>query len=102
MAFMNQLNLAHQDCGNKGFVTLEKLAVHFNTPAWNELRKINSKFSTFLTTSFKHDSGNVDYEFLVCMALLHCEDKRKPTTKAEAFYCLLQDGGADKQAFISS
>ena len=39
---------------------------------------------------------------MICMGLLHCVDSRKPEKKAIAFFELLQDGGVDKQAYISS
>ena len=34
--------------------------------------------------------------------LLHCVDNKKPMTKAKALYCLLQDGGLEAHAQISS
>ena len=75
MAYMHCLNLAHQASGNNGYVMLEHLSKEFNTPAWNGLRKSDSKFSKFLMSSLKHESGKgVDYELLVCMGLLHCPD----------------------------
>lgn len=39
---------------------------------------------------------------MICMGLLHCVDQKKPEKKAIAFFELLQDGGAEKQAYISS
>ena len=103
MAYMHCLNLAHQASGDNGYVMLEHLSAQFNTPAWNALRKSESKFSKFLMTSLKHESGKgVDYEMMVCMGILHCQDKAKPTTKANALYELLQDGGAEKQTHICS
>ena len=77
--------------------------MHFNTRAWNDLRNSNSKFYKFLTESLKDESGaGIDYESLVCMGLLHCQDNREPRTKANMLYRLLQDGGAEKQTHICS
>ena len=102
-AYLHQMNAAHESCGAEGRISREALQQHFNTQAWAELRKETSKFSTFLSTTLMHESGKgVDYESMICMGLLHCQDKRKPETKANAFFELLQDGGIDKQQFISS
>ena len=77
--------------GNEGYVTLDSLAMHFDTPAWApHLRNQNSKLSEFFMSSLKHESGKgVDYDYLVAMALLHCKDKSVPRTKANTFFSLL-------------
>ena len=64
-----------------------------------------SFFCKFLTNSLEHEKGDgIDYESLVCLAILHCVDKKKkpPVNKAIALYELLQDGGAEKQKYISA
>ena len=74
--FRAKLDLAHDDCGNKGFVTREHLAFHFNTPVWSELDNPDSRLVKFLETHMYgfNDKSKFSYESLMVWGILHTVD----------------------------
>ena len=49
----------------------------------------------------KKRGGMLDYNSLVIMGLLYCQDRRTPFTKAKELFNLLQEGGSNEYTFIS-
>ena len=65
------------------------------------MKNQQSKLVKFLTTNFTKGDG-IDYESLVILGLLHCQDTKLPHEKADTLYELLQEGGVAKHEFIAS
>lgn len=104
-AFENNVRVAEQACNNQGYVTLVELAKVFNTQAWADLSRYDSKLARVLSSeAFKDKSKNqsedeIDTNFLICYGLLLCLGKSKE--KAEVFYGVLQAGGLDAHKTIA-
>ena len=97
---------AEQECGEKGFVTLEVLSKHLDTPAWRDLGDPSSNLTkVLLSSAFKNSSkgqgdDQIDAVWLKVFGLIHCSGK--PIDKTNAFYEILQDGGYDSHEQISA
>ena len=94
-AYSHCLEVAHAASGNDGFVTFQALASQFNSLAWADIRNKKSALWKFLAKNLAHESSSelqpkLDYEKLVAMGLLLCQDAVKPKVKAKAMFSLLQ------------
>ena len=107
-AFKNAINAAEAAESGDGYVTLESLAEELNTKAWSPLKKSDSKLARILLSdAFKDKTkgqreGQIDKDILMIYGLMHCQDHRKMTNKANAFYEILQEGGFERHHFISA
>ena len=69
-AYVARLDLA---AGEEGKVPVSALQANLNTPAWKDLKKINSKLSLWLKQHCLHENGeDFDYNKLMVVGLLHC------------------------------
>jgi len=77
--------------GGNGEVSIEDMASVFSTEAWSPLQDSDSVCYQFMTTELKvkKRGGNLDYNSLVIMGLLYCQDRRVPITKAKELFNLL-------------
>lgn len=100
-AYITHLDEAHKSSGGTGSVELGQLVSQFNTPAWAPLKNSQSKLVKFLVTNFPAGDG-IEYESLVILGLLHCQDAKQPLEKADTLYELLQEGGVAQQEFIAA
>ena len=104
-AFENNVRVAEKACNNQGYVTLVELAKVFNTQAWADLSRYDSKLAIVLSSeAFKDKSKNqsedeIDTNFLICYGLLLCLGEAKE--KAEVFYVVLQEEGLNDYKWIA-
>ena len=81
--------------GCQGYVTLPRLVEELHTQGWAELKKPSSQLANVLTSAAfrnpkkKQSEGQIDTEILLMYGILHCQDGRRPTNKANAFYEIL-------------
>lgn len=89
-AYIYHLNLAHEMSGSRGEVCLEDMASVFSTEAWSPLQDEDSVCYQFMTSELKvkKRGGKLDYNSLVIMGLLYCQDRRTPFTKAKELFNL--------------
>ena len=86
-----------------GGVTLDDLRNALTTPAWKELKDDDSKICKVLkhpVFETEEGSGIIDVNALLSFAMFHCAGSG--TDKATVFYGIFQDGGVEKQPFISA
>ena len=97
---LKNIDEAEKECGDSGYVTREALRKQLTTSAWSSLSDPNSKLSQILLSpQFKdstksQDAEQIDVVFLKIFSLMHCSGKI--IDKANAFYCILQEGGFEK------
>jgi hypothetical protein len=61
--FFKAVHVAHVECGNENFVTIEALAKVFNTPAWASLGQSDSKLcKVLLSSAFKNEESGQSSE----------------------------------------
>ena len=100
------VKMAHTDCGEEGYVTLESLRAHFKSPAWKDLEDENSVFAKFLLSSaFKNDAkglapDQICLQALILCAVLNCQGKL--SDKCEHFFNEIQEGGTAAHAQVSA
>ena len=101
-----KVDIAHQDCGSQGWVTLSALKAVLPTKAWAPLADPESKLAKTLNSSEFRDpeknqqEGQIDVDILTLFSLFHCSGK--PIDRATAFYGILQDGGLEAHEEISA
>ena len=96
-AFERRVRKVEKDNG----VTLDDLRTTFTTNAWKSIKEPDSKICKLLEHPvFANDDGTIDANALVCFALLHCAGT--PTDKAAVLYGVLQEGGVNKNPWISA
>ena len=99
-AFIHTLKQARADSNEGGEVSWIAMWKNFSTPVWQ------NTLGDFCDYLKKHCAGSnpdlLNYDKLVMIGLLYCQDSSKPKAKAEALYDLLQDGGKEKHAMITA
>ena len=95
---LKKVDDAEEECGEKGFVTLDVLRKHLDTPAWKDLSNPESNLAKVLKSSAFEDAsknvGEIDATWLKVFGLIYCSGK--PIDKTSAFYEILQDGGFEQ------
>lgn len=105
-SFVRRVRQAETEHENDGFVTIELLRKHFNTPAWKPLHDDNSNLCKILASeAFKceekpHSPEEIYADYLVTYGIMLCFGKK--TEKAEEFYNVLQEGGQEAHTFITA
>jgi cAMP phosphodiesterase len=88
--------------GNGSNVTIEALRNVFKTPAWADLTKDDSRITRLLKHAvFSNDKGKtINANNLILFAILNSPGSA--THKSEVFFSVLQDGGFEKQKFLTA
>ena len=101
-----KIQIAHEDCGSQGWVTLAALKAVLPTKAWAPLADPESNLSKTLDSDEFRDAnknqqdGQIDVDILTLFSLFHCAGK--PIDRATVLYGILQDGGLEAHEEISA
>ena len=88
-AYFTQLTKALEASDCQPDVSFLALRANFKTPAWATLRNDESDFCKYLRRVAGKTEETLDFNHMVSLGLLYCQDQRKPDSKAKALYSLL-------------
>ena len=87
--------------GNGKIVTIEALREALCTPAWEDLKKENSRITKLIKSSvFENENGEISVDYLLLFGFLNCPGEIDD--KSNVLYEILQEGGPDTHKCLSA
>lgn len=87
--------------GDGSTVTLEALRAVFTSEAWAELKQDDSRITKLIKSPvFRNTKGLIDANWLILFGFLNCPGDIE--YKSEALYSVMQEGGHNKQPYLSA